>query len=134
MEIVKVILQTPMNRKLLISACAAFVVVMFVAICFSAASEFINPLQEKEVKTFLMRLNNQGIIVQSHDRKIRTIFEVIHRPLEVKLLSPGKPFSNKKAIRDIISSCEKHIYWVDKYFSRAGLDWLDEWWDKSKDI
>ncbi len=64
--------------------------------------------------------------VQSHDKKIRTIFEVIHSPLDVKLLSPGKPFSNKKAIRDVISSCEKHIYWVDKYFSRAGLDWLSE--------
>jgi len=74
----------------------------------------------------LNRLNQLEDKVQSHDKKIRTIFEVIHRPLDVKLLSPGKPFSNKKAIRDIISSCEKHIYWVDKYFSKAGLDWLSE--------
>lgn len=77
-------------------------------------------------KGILNRLNQLEDKVQSHDKKIRTIFEVIHRPLDVKLLSPGKPFSNKKAIRDIISSCEKHIYWVDKYFSRAGLDWLSE--------
>ena len=74
----------------------------------------------------LNRLNQLEDKVQSHDKKIRTIFEVIHRPLDAKLLSPGKPFSNKKAIRDIISSCEKHIYWVDKYFSKAGLDWLSE--------
>ena len=64
--------------------------------------------------------------VQSHDKKIRTIFEVIHKPVDTKLLSPGKPFSNKKAIRDVISSCEKYIYWIDKYFSKAGLDWLSE--------
>jgi len=64
--------------------------------------------------------------VQSHDKKIKTIFEVIHKPLDAKLLFPAMPFSNKKAIRDIINSCEKYIYWVDKYFSRTGLDWLSE--------
>ena len=72
------------------------------------------------------RLNQLENRIQSHDKKIRTIFEVIHKPLDTKLLSPARPFSNKKAIRDIISSCEKYICWVDKYFSRIGLDWLAE--------
>jgi hypothetical protein len=44
-------------------------------------------------KGILIRLNQLEDKIQSHDKKIRTIFEVIHRPLEVKLLSPGKPFS-----------------------------------------
>ena len=70
--------------------------------------------------------------VQLHDEKIRTIFEVIHRPSDTRLLSPGKPFSNKKAVRDVIGSCEKYIYWVDKYFSKAGLDWLSESLNTSK--
>ena len=83
-------------------------------------------------KGILSKLNQLENKVQSHDKKIRTIFEVIHKPIDVKLLSPGKPFSNKKAIRDIISSCEKYIYWVDKYFSRAGLDWLSESLNTSK--
>jgi len=83
-------------------------------------------------KVIFNRLNQLEDKVKSHDKKIRTIFEVIHRPLDVKSLSPEKPFSNKKAIRDIISSCEKHIYWVDKYFSRAGLDWLSESLNTSK--
>ncbi|MFH0796246.1 MAG: ORF6N domain-containing protein [Candidatus Omnitrophota bacterium] len=83
-------------------------------------------------KGMLNRLNQLEDKVQSHDKKIRTIFEVIHRPLDAKLLSPGKPFSNKKAIRDVISSCKKYIYWVDKYFSRAGLDWLSESLNTSK--
>ncbi len=83
-------------------------------------------------KGILNRLNQLEDNVQSHDKKIRTIFEVIHKPIDVKLLSPEKPFSNKKVIRDIISSCQKHIYWVDKYFSRAGLDWLSESLNNSK--
>lgn len=83
-------------------------------------------------KVILGRLIQLEDKVQSHDKKIRTIFEVIHKPLDVKLLSPEKPFSNKKAIRDIISLCEKHIYWVDKYFSKAGLDWLSESLDAGK--
>jgi len=77
-------------------------------------------------KGILNKLNLLEDDVQSHDKKIKTIFKIINKSPDTKLLSPGKPFSNKKAIRDIISSCEKHIYWVDKYFSRAGLDWLSE--------
>ena len=83
-------------------------------------------------KIILNRLVQLEDKVQSHDKKIRTIFEVIHRPSDTRLLSPGKPFSNKKAVRDVISSCEKYIYWVDKYFSRAGLDWLSESLNASK--
>lgn len=75
----------------------------------------------------LNKLNRLEYKVQFHDKKIRAIFEVIHRPQDSsKLLSPGKPFSNKKAVRKVISSCEKYIYWVDKYFSHVGLDWLSE--------
>jgi len=87
----------------------------------------------KEIFNRFIQLEDK---VQSHDKKIKTIFEVIYKPIDVKLLSPGKSFSNKKTIRDIISSCEKHIYWIDKYFSKIGLDWLSESLDtgKVKDI
>ncbi|MFH1963746.1 MAG: ORF6N domain-containing protein [bacterium] len=77
-------------------------------------------------KGILNKLNQLEDTVQSHDKEIKTIFEIIHRLPDTKLLSPGKPFSNKKVVRDVISSCEKYIYWVDKYFSKAGLDWLSE--------
>lgn len=77
-------------------------------------------------KGILNRFNQLEDKVQSHDRKIRTIFEVIQRPFDAKLLYPGKPYSNKKTVRDIINSCEEYIYWIDKYFSKAGLDWLSE--------
>jgi hypothetical protein len=48
------------------------------------------------------------------------------------MLSPKTPFSNKKAIRDIIASCRKYIYWIDKYFSKAGLDLFSESLDTKK--
>ena len=77
-------------------------------------------------KIILTKLNQLENKVQSHDKKIKTIFEVIHKQADAKLLSPQTPFSNKKAVRDVIASCEGYIYWVDKYFSRAGLDLLAE--------
>lgn len=83
-------------------------------------------------KGILNKLNQLEYKVHLHDKKIKTIFEVIHKPSETKLLSPANPFSNKKTIRDIISSCEKYIYWADKYFSRPGLDWLSESLNTSK--
>lgn len=83
-------------------------------------------------KGILNKLNQLEYKIHSHDKKIKTIFEVIHRPSENKLLFPGKPFSNKKVVRDIINSCEEYLYWVDKYFSRAGLDWLSESLDPTK--
>ncbi|OGS22167.1 MAG: hypothetical protein A3J83_03685 [Elusimicrobia bacterium RIFOXYA2_FULL_40_6] len=79
-----------------------------------------------ENRGIIVKLNQLEDKFQAHDNKIKTIFEIIHRPSETKLLSPRKPFSNKKAIRDILGSCEKYIYWVDKYFSKVGLDWLSE--------
>ncbi|MFH0948566.1 MAG: ORF6N domain-containing protein [Elusimicrobiota bacterium] len=82
-----------------------------------------NLVSNKGILNKLTQLENK---FQLHDNKTKQIFEVIHKPLDTKLLSPWKPFSNKKAIRDVIDSCEKYIYWVDKYFSKVGLDWLSE--------
>ncbi|MDO9463682.1 MAG: ORF6N domain-containing protein [bacterium] len=83
-------------------------------------------------KETLNKLNQLEDKIQSHDEKIRTIFEIIHKPLDSKLLSPKEPFSNKKTIRDIIRSCEEYVYWIDKYFSKAGMDWLLELLDTKK--
>jgi len=77
-------------------------------------------------KGILNKLNQLEYKVHSHDKKIKNIFEVIHSQVSTRLISPSKPFSNKKAVRDVINSCEKYIYWIDKYFSKAGLDWLSE--------
>ncbi|HAM38323.1 MAG: hypothetical protein A2474_08305 [Elusimicrobia bacterium RIFOXYC2_FULL_34_12] len=83
-------------------------------------------------KGILSKFNQLEYKVSLHDKKIRTIFEVINKSSDNQLLCPGKPFSNRKTVRDIINSCKKYIYWIDKYFSRAGLDLLSESLDVTK--
>jgi len=40
------------------------------------------------------------------------------------VISPEKPFTNEMRIRHIIRSSESYIYWLDKYFTRRGLEFL----------
>lgn len=42
------------------------------------------------------------------------------------LISPETPFSNKVIFWDMIKECVGCIHWVDKYFSRKGLELLEE--------
>jgi hypothetical protein len=41
---------------------------------------------------------------------------------EPKMLKPGTPFSNKKLLWDTLRTCNGYVYWIDKYFSKAGLE------------
>ncbi|OGS32429.1 MAG: hypothetical protein A2474_04200 [Elusimicrobia bacterium RIFOXYC2_FULL_34_12] len=79
-------------------------------------------------KKFTNRIDALEYKVENHDKKIKTIFKAIHSipsaTPESILISPEKPFTNKKNFKDIIRSCKKHIYWVDKYFSKIGLELL----------
>ena len=77
----------------------------------------------KEMQRSLKRIEEKLSI---NDRDTKTLLEVIQKPSETRLLIPGKPFSNKKVLRDILNNCEDYIYWVDKYFSKPGLDLLFE--------
>ncbi|MEK6647198.1 MAG: ORF6N domain-containing protein [Candidatus Firestonebacteria bacterium] len=93
----------------------------------SSNKEVINRLNQLEEK-----VEKQGKEIK---RDIKTIFEVIHRPLlpsATTLISPLKPFSNKMAIFDVIKSCEGYIYWIDKYFSSLGLKLLLQALDNEK--
>ncbi|MDO8734508.1 MAG: ORF6N domain-containing protein, partial [Elusimicrobiota bacterium] len=77
-------------------------------------------------KKFTNRIDAIEHKVENHDKKIKTIFRAIHSissaTSEAVLISPEKPFTNKKNFKDIIRSCKKHIYWIDKYFSKIGLE------------
>ncbi len=80
-------------------------------------------------KEIINRLNQLEKKVELHDATIKTIFDVIHKPMlvsETALISPEKPFTNRKIFWNIIKSCSKHIYWIDKYFSKAGFELLSE--------
>ena len=87
-------------------------------------------------KKFTNRIDALEYKVEKHDKKIENIFKVIHSipaaTPEAVLISPEKPFTNKKNFKDIIRSCRKHIYWVDKYFSKIGLELLVEALDVKK--
>lgn len=86
-------------------------------------------------KEIVNKLNQIEEKVGKHDKDIRTIFDVIHRPLlstGTTLISPDKPFTNKTAILDVINSCAEYIYWVDKYFSSVGLKLLSQVLDNKK--
>jgi len=45
---------------------------------------------------------------------------------EETLVSPKRPFTNKIIFINLLRSCEGHIYWLDKYFSKKGLEFLSQ--------
>lgn len=53
-------------------------------------------------------------------------------PQPTTLISPEKPFTNKVAFYSTIKSCEDFLYWIDKYFTQAGLELLIDSLDASK--
>ncbi|MGH2612778.1 MAG: GmrSD restriction endonuclease domain-containing protein [Rhabdochlamydiaceae bacterium] len=48
------------------------------------------------------------------------------------MITPEQPFSNRVAFWNAIKSCDNHIYWVDKYFSKEGLELLSQSLDTNK--
>jgi hypothetical protein len=40
------------------------------------------------------------------------------------LIRPDDPFKNRIEYQHMISSCDEFLYWIDKYFSKAGLEYL----------
>lgn len=47
-------------------------------------------------------------------------------PLEEQpgLIRPGDPFRNRIEYQRMIAKCDNFLYWVDKYFSKVGLEYL----------
>ena len=58
--------------------------------------------------------------------KIRKRLEIEDIARESTLISPETPFTNKKIFWDTLRSCEGYIHWIDKYFSKAGLELIAE--------
>jgi hypothetical protein len=67
------------------------------------------------------------------EERKKTIIEEIKKMLglDIKykirkdIISPEKPYSNKIQMIDTIKDCNNFIYWVDKYFSGAGLEMIN---------
>lgn len=73
--------------------------------------DFHGFISERE-KTILEKIKNvMGIDGPAHDHT---------------LITPDQPFSNRVAFWNAIKSCNDHIYWIDKYFSKEGLELLSQ--------
>jgi hypothetical protein len=63
--------------------------------------------------------------------KIFELIEIRNEELNVEgIIAPDRPYSNKMLISNTIQKCTHYIYWVDKYFSRAGLKLLYQFLNK----
>ena len=86
----------------------------------------------KELADKVNRLEKR---IEKHEEETKTVFEVMNKlmiPTTTALISPERPFTNKRIFWDTIRSCEGYIYWIDKYFSRVGLELLSESLDLKK--
>ena len=63
--------------------------------------------------------------------KISELIGIRSEELNVEgIITPDRPYSNKMMISNTIQLCKHYIYWVDKYFSRAGLKLLYQFLNK----
>lgn len=116
------------------------------------------PEGSNEIEQFVARLKDEGYlsITPTHDssaiiigdpsskfadivKDIRSTmghwWNEVMKPFTIKmstLVSPQTPFSNKMAFWNMIRACDDYIYWVDKYFSVEGLEFLAQSLDKKK--
>jgi hypothetical protein len=85
---------------------------------------------------YMLQNNFEGFIAEREKQVLLRIKELIGLEGEVieneGLISPERLFSNKVIIWNTIKSCEDYIYWIDKYFSKEGLELLVQSLDKAK--
>lgn len=58
--------------------------------------------------------------------KIRGILGIDVPAKSETLISPDKPFSNRLAFVNTLKSCHEYIYWMEKYFTKKGLEFLKD--------
>ncbi len=101
--------------------------------------EFLRLLEShfisKNAYECMLRDDFQGFITEREKVMLEKIKNLIglEGPIQQKtLISPETPFSNKSAFWNTIKSCDGYIYWVDKYFSKEGLELLTQSLEKNK--
>jgi hypothetical protein len=58
--------------------------------------------------------------------KIKKIVGYEELKTDKTLISPASPFTNRIIFANMLRSCDGYIYWLDKYFSKKGLELLAE--------
>ncbi|MDE1868029.1 MAG: hypothetical protein KGI08_10020, partial [Thaumarchaeota archaeon] len=94
-------------------------------------SHFIN----KNAYDCMLRDDFQGFISEREKvvlGKIKNAIGLEGTVQDHTLITPEQPFSNRVAFWNTIKSCDSYIYWVDKYFSKEGLELLSQSLDTNK--
>lgn len=88
-------------------------------------SHFVN----QKAFDYLMEDKFEEFISEREDKiisKIKKIMGFEEIQTEKTLISPSNPFTNRIIFVNTLKSCDDYIYWVDKYFSKKGLELLAE--------
>ncbi|MDK2907617.1 MAG: hypothetical protein PWQ87_75 [Candidatus Woesearchaeota archaeon] len=88
-------------------------------------SHFINRkafdcLREDKFEEFITERQNEII------KRIKKMTGFEEMQEEKTLISPQNPYTNRIIFVNTLRSCDEYVYWVDKYFSKKGLELLAE--------
>lgn len=95
-------------------------------------------VKEDDIGPLLMLLNQFGIL--SYSKKTQAI-RILYNPADNDdsiippkdaFLTPEKPYSNVRHLRQALRSCEDYINWVDRHFDLKGFEPLDDEADSNK--
>lgn len=99
-------------------------------------SEIDNPRLQETLETHLIYdLNESGLLQDDYSKflgyRARRILDTIEEATGeerfrsgARSLSPDTPFTNEMYVRELVRNADSYIYWFDKYFTRAGLEYL----------
>lgn len=91
---------------------------------------------ESPLTNLLLMMNLVGLITYS--KKFKTI-KVLYNPTSEEtmmpssiFIDPARPYGNKIWLKRVLLDCKGYIYWLDKHFTPAGLEYLWETADANK--
>ena len=85
---------------------------------------------QSPLTNLLLMMNSVNLITYS--KKFKTI-EILYNPTAEEtmlpssiFIDPARPYGNKIWLKRVLLSCKNYIYWLDKHFSSAGLEYIWE--------
>ena len=91
---------------------------------FLARHRFVSAHDATAVRAFLQTLNAADIAAYSN--KMQTVRITAPVPEElaavVRVVEPERPYSNVLALREILRSCDRYIWWAEPHLPRKALE------------
>ncbi len=93
-------------------------------------------MDESPLTNLLLMMNSVGLITYSKKFKtIQVLFNQTAEETEIPssiFIDPTRPYGNKMWLKRVLSGCKGNIYWLDKHFTSAGLEYIWETADANK--